>query len=183
MLKHYNKTDRVWVLSDLHLNHDKEFIWGARGFNNITEMNNTIIRNIKEKILPEDDFYICGDVALGPPDIELLKQIPGQIHVILGNHDTENRMQLYQELGWKVSLCEKVRCGKQWVLFTHYPTLTGNCDGSPLNQNVLNISGHTHSKDKWSAAIPFMYNASCEANNCAPILLSDIVDYVKKQLQ
>lgn len=35
----------MYFTSDLHLNHDKEFIYKNRGFNSINEMNNTIIRN------------------------------------------------------------------------------------------------------------------------------------------
>ena len=34
-----NGERKVWLTSDLHLCHDKEFIWGPRGFKNVDEMN------------------------------------------------------------------------------------------------------------------------------------------------
>ena len=33
----------IWLISDTHLNHDREFIWKARGFSSVEEMNNAII--------------------------------------------------------------------------------------------------------------------------------------------
>ena len=32
----------IWLCSDLHLGHDREFVWKKRGFSSCEEMNNTI---------------------------------------------------------------------------------------------------------------------------------------------
>ena len=32
---------KIFVTSDLHFGHDREFIWKARGFNSVQEMNET----------------------------------------------------------------------------------------------------------------------------------------------
>ena len=31
--------NNIWFTSDLHINHNKEFLWGPRGFVNEKEMN------------------------------------------------------------------------------------------------------------------------------------------------
>ena len=106
----YTSDARVWITSDFHLGHDKPFIWEARGFNSVQEMNQTIIKNLQETITkPTDELYICGDVTLGEINRELLWQIPGRVHIILGNHDTDARAQVYKDLGWSVSFGERIK--------------------------------------------------------------------------
>ena len=136
----YTPDSRVWVTSDLHLGHDKSFIWEARGFDSVQEMNQTIIKNLQKIITkPTDELYICGDVTLGEINRELLWQIPGRVHVILGNHDTDARAQVYKDLGWSVSFGERIKYtdgtqkGQMSFLLTHYPTLTAN-PGDKISQ-------------------------------------------------
>ena len=46
----YTPKAQVWLTSDLHFGHDREFVWGARGFNSVQEMNEKIIENLQEAI-------------------------------------------------------------------------------------------------------------------------------------
>ena len=48
----------IYFTSDLHLGHDQEFIWGARGFNSVTEMNEKIITRWNSRITKDDDIGI-----------------------------------------------------------------------------------------------------------------------------
>ena len=41
----------IWLISDTHFNHNKEFVWKARGFNSVEEMNETIIKNVNTDTL------------------------------------------------------------------------------------------------------------------------------------
>lgn len=59
---------KIWLSSDYHLNHDKEFIWKARGFKSVEEMNEAIITRNNELVSPEDTLIICGDLMLGGAD-------------------------------------------------------------------------------------------------------------------
>lgn len=59
------KITMIYFTSDWHIGHDKDFIWRPRGFNNVTEMNNTLIKNCNSVIQPEDTLFILGDLALG----------------------------------------------------------------------------------------------------------------------
>ena len=80
---------KIYLTSDLHLGHDREFIWKARGFNSIQQMNETIVETWNRTVDDDDDIYILGDVMLGSPDnIHYVERLRGRIHIVLGNHDT-----------------------------------------------------------------------------------------------
>lgn len=55
----------IFIVSDLHLGHSKDFIYGARGFENVEDMNETIIRKWNEVVNYEDDVYVLGDLVMG----------------------------------------------------------------------------------------------------------------------
>ena len=55
----------IWFTSDLHLGHDRDFVWGARGFNTLEEMEQAIVERINSKVQPEDYVYLLGDSMLG----------------------------------------------------------------------------------------------------------------------
>lgn len=176
LVQKYSQDTQIWFISDLHLNHQKQFIWQSRGFTNIQEHNQTILNNIKECVRDNDEFYILGDLTLGPIEEvkEILRQLPGRIHVILGNHDTDRRIEFYQSLGWDVQFSTVIRWEKYRFYLSHYPTITGNTD-EELRAATFCIYGHTHSKTAWDARLPLAYNVAPEANNNRPVSISDIV--------
>ena len=90
----------IWLTSDLHLGHDRDFVWGARGFDTLEEMEQAIVERFNSKVQPEDDVYLLGDSMLGDLEhgFELLKLLNGKKHFIIGNHDTKNRITKYAEL-------------------------------------------------------------------------------------
>ena len=91
---------RVFVCSDTHLGHNKDFLYAPRGFTNIQEHNEAIVKNWNSEITDDDIVYHLGDVVLGDIDtgIEYLKRLKGQIKIIPGNHDTPSKIDRYQEL-------------------------------------------------------------------------------------
>lgn len=51
---------RIWVTSDLHIGHNREFIYKTRGFNNIEEHDKKLVINWNELVDPADVVYILG---------------------------------------------------------------------------------------------------------------------------
>ena len=90
--------DKIWFSSDLHLMHDRDFVYKPRGFNSVYEMNEQIIKNFNEVVDDGDDLYLLGDLMLNDnvAGMQLLNQLPGRKHIILGNHDTNTRVELYK---------------------------------------------------------------------------------------
>lgn len=51
---------KIFLTSDLHFNHDREFIYGPRGFKSVEEMNEALIKNWNGTVTNEDDVYVLG---------------------------------------------------------------------------------------------------------------------------
>ena len=176
-VRKYNEDTKVWLMSDLHLGHDRDFVWAKRGFSNVQEHNEALIENIKTCVGENDEFFILGDLTLGDLDAAapLLAQIPGHVHVILGNHDTERRIEFYQSLGWDVQFATRIRWRKYHFYLSHYPTDCANDGEDKISLATLNIYGHTHQSDAWIPERPFSYCVCPEANYNMPIEIMDVV--------
>ena len=171
--------NKIFLTSDLHLGHDREFVWGARGFNNITEMNEAIITNWNTLVDDFDDVYVLGDLCLGDHEnVDLLKRLNGRIHIVLGNHDTPKREELYKQLPnvVEVECAIRLTYRKHHFFLTHYPCLTGNLEREGLKQMTLNLYGHTHQKTNFYEDRPYMVHVGTDSRNCAPVLIDDIID-------
>ena len=181
----------IYITSDFHFGHDKDFIYQPRGFSSVDEMNKAIFDNYIATIKPDDDIYILGDVLVGNAltlneGIDLLNQLPGHIHLVRGNHDSNVRWSAYQErCTWdlvEASNSTYIHYKKYHFYLTHYPTITSNNDyDKPLKQRLLNICGHSHSLDKWADADKgYIYHVEVDAHDCYPVLLDDIIEDFKQ---
>lgn len=175
----------IYLTSDLHFGHDRQFLYEPRGFNEISEHDERIIENWNEKITPEDDVYILGDLMLGNNEhgIECVKRLNGHLHIIYGNHDTDSRKKLYNELGIIHGYADVIKYKKYIFYMSHYPTITSNLDdGESLHQKVINLYGHTHQKSNFYRDIPTMYHVGLDSHNNTPILLDDIIKDIKEKI-
>ena len=176
----------IYFTSDTHFNHDKEFCWKARGFNSVEEMNNKIMENWNNTITDEDEVYLLGDVMLGDyqKGIDILSQLKGKIYIIIGNHCTQKRIELYKELPniIEVTYAKLIRIGKQHYYLSHYPTFTANYDDKPYHNHIINLYGHTHQRDKfftmgdplYTEPNPFMYHVGVDSHDCYPVSIDEI---------
>lgn len=185
MVRKYTTEQRVWVMSDLHLGHNQSFVYEKRGFQSIEEHNQVLIENIKTCVGENDDFYILGDLTLGDLEVATayLHQISGHVHIILGNHDTDRRVEFYESLGWDVQFATVIRYGKQRFYLSHYPTNTTNPGEDFLSLATVNLYGHTHQDWNWCSDAPFAFCVCPEANDNQPLLLQEIIDDIKENIQ
>ena len=176
---------KIWFVSDTHFCHEKEFLWRPRGFNSQYEMNEAIVKNWNSVVSPEDDVYLLGDVMLNDnaEGIKLLKSLKGDIHIVCGNHDTNERIKLYESC-WnvvEVEMAIRLKYKKYHFFLSHYPTLCGNYDdGKELKKHMINLCGHTHTKDPfadWDKGL--IYHVELDAHNNYPVLIDDIIEDIK----
>jgi len=178
---------RIWICSDLHFGHDKDFIYGPRGFDSIEEHDRTIIKNWNELISWDDEVWLLGDCMLNDNGggCRKLNQLAGNIRIIAGNHDTATRVQMYANIRPTI-----LTMGLAYILkyqgysfyLSHYPTLTVNGDtDKPLKRQVLNICGHSHTQDRFKDMDKgIIYHAELDAHDNKPVLLDDIIGDIKK---
>lgn len=180
---------RIWLTSDLHLGHDRDFIWGARGFNSIEEHDEAIIKNWNSLVEPDDIVYCLGDLMLNDNagGVRKLNQLTGNIRILYGNHDTSTRIQLYNNIRPTIfgyGLAYLLRHGGYNFYLSHYPTMTSNLDGDkPLKQRLINLCGHVHTQDKFKDMDKgIIYHVELDAQNNKPILLDDIIEDIKNYI-
>ena len=171
----------IWVISDTHFNHNKDFIFGGqRGFSSVYEMNEALIENWNKVVKPDDIVYHLGDMMLGQLEdgLKIIKQLKGRIYLAYGNHDTSSRLEAFNHIYniEDIQFGYRLKAGKKTLLLTHYPTLTGNYDAS----KTYSIHGHTHSPNKFDKNHELTYNVSCEAINCTPINLEQILFEIRQ---
>jgi calcineurin-like phosphoesterase family protein len=176
----------IYFISDTHFNHDRSFVYGPRGFSSVADADETIIRNWNSTVGMGDDIYVLGDFFLGT-DMNyiqnVLSSLNGRIHLILGNHDTPAKIQLYEQTPNIVEVvpAKLFNYGKRNFYLSHYPTLTANYNDSPKTA-VYNLHGHTHDVRKFFNNNPYMYNVACDAQNNTPVSIDQIMMEIDEML-
>ena len=170
----------IWLCSDWHFCHNREFIYRPRNFTSVEEMNETIVDRHNSLVLPEDDVYVLGDLMLGDNEkgIELIRRMNGKLHIAIGNHDTTSRIELYKTLPNLVDInyVHAFKYRKYNFYCSHYPTLTGNLEAESLHQVAINLYGHTHQLEKFYEDRPYMFHCGMDSNACNPVNIDYIID-------
>lgn len=175
-----------WFSSDLHLNHNQGFMYEPRGFSTIKEHDEAIIDNINELVRAEDTLFVLGDLMLNDNErgMECLRAIKCQdVRVVLGNHDTPARVELYQSLpncsilGYAYPFIYK----KKRFMLSHYPMLTQNMDDDKKPwQKTWNLCGHSHTKNKFDP-ITHSIHVELDAWNNKPVEIEQILELVRNE--
>ena len=176
----------VWLTSDWHLFHDRQFIYAPRGFNSVEENNKAILERHNSLVNPNDDVYVLGDLLLGGGDsldkgLELISKFNGNLHLVRGNHDTDKRWQAYTDLPNVVAMDNAfyLKYNGYHFYLSHYPTMTGNLEKESLKQVLINFYGHTHQQDNFYNDIPWMYHVGVDSHACYPVSIDVAIQEMK----
>lgn len=176
----------IFLTSDLHFGHDREFLWGPRGFQSSLEHDEAIIANWNSVVTPEDHVYVLGDLML-EDDVygaSCVRRLNGHLHLVRGNHDSDRRWkEIYPWLPNVVELCgwsTVIRYRKFMFHLSHWATATANYDDDKsLRSKLLSLSGHTHKKDKFHNETDLNYNVALDAHNNFPVSLDEVIEDLK----
>lgn len=177
----------IFITSDLHFCHDREFLYGPRGFKTVAEMNAAIVANWNAVVGKNDEVYVLGDLMLNDnvEGARLIYQLNGRIHVIRGNHDTDERLRLYGKMPniVSVSACEWVKYNGYSFVLTHFPTITTNGGARHLKREYINLCGHTHTPDRWvDWNKGRIYHCDLDAHNNTPVSLDAIIEDLENKV-
>lgn len=184
---------RVWITSDLHIGHNKDYIFRDRGFKSIEEHDRALVANWNELVGGEDIVYILGDVMLKHDlddtdfayGLSVLEQLKGKLVIIRGNHDTVGKSERYKSLanvlraGEAALYLDYPESGRYHFYLTHYPTLISHKKLKSVKTALINIYGHTHQKEHFYNNHPYMYCACMDAHDLKPVLLDEIIEEIK----
>lgn len=179
----------IWFTSDLHMSHAKEFLYGPRNFSNEKEMNEAIVENWNSVVQAEDTVYNLGDMAMNDISsaIPYLNMLNGTQYWLLGNHDTDNKVERILKSCWKISVpaqtyADVIKAGGMSIYMSHYPTLTANFDDKHFSRHVLSLHGHTHQTTNWlDLTNPFLYHVGLDSHDMKPVNLDEIIADIRNR--
>lgn len=169
----------VYFTADLHLGHANILKHTGRPFDTIEEMNHTLISNWNRKVHRNDTVYIMGDLFFrnAVPAEELLRQMKGKKHLVVGNHDKDwmKTVELTEHFE-TVQFMAEVNDGNHRLTLCHYPMMAWN----KCNRGSFLIHGHIHNNRNdtyWPLLrnMPNALNAGVDINNYEPVTFAELV--------
>lgn len=160
----------TFYTSDLHFGHGNIIDYSDRPFDSIEHMNEEMIVRWNETVLPTDEVYVLGDVALGKrtETVPLAGRLNGKKKLVRGNHDTcwcghrkvrQSDIDLYAEhFELLPNIVEHTLANGIPVRLCHFPYSGDSHDEDrftshrPVNDGTWLLHGHVHEKflrDRW----------------------------------
>lgn len=172
----------IFITSDTHFCHQREFLYQPRGFQSVEEMNEAIVERWNEIVSNSSIVFHLGDMCLNDNSTatEVINRLNGKIYWLAGNHDSDNRIDEILSKCPNVSLHENmyatiIKSGKWRFYLSHYPTKVGSYDEEErLTNRIWNLCGHTHTQDKWLDIANGCYHCELDAHNCYPVNIEQI---------
>lgn len=168
--------NKVFAISDTHFCHRADFIWKARGFSSVEEMDEKLIENWNKVVSPEDTVIHVGDVifqAVTKTDI-ILPRLNGKKILVMGNHDKGKNLLKYFDDFYSIKEYDN-------YVFSHIPIHPYELNSRFLGK--INIHGHIHKSVDNSYNFKFTYptlNVNCEfLPDFAPININKIPEIWK----
>lgn len=185
---------KVFFTSDCHYNHRNILEFCNRPFKDVDEMQAILIENWNSVVRPQDIVFDLGDFAFAPnwKWIEILGQLNGRHHLILGNHDIsrfpgDTVMRLFDGVYNKLI----IKIDDRTILLNHEPLL---CYGGTYRDKaglVYQLFGHVHSgplsnkgKDdpRLEFLFPTQYDVGVDNNNFTPISFEEVDSIIQNKL-
>lgn len=189
---------KIWVTSDQHFQNRN--IWAkyetfTRPFNSQGEHDAMMIHHWNSVVSPDDLVFVLGDFIMGDSEnVEsLLYRLNGIIFLVRGNHDTNNKIEIYKQHPEKVIAVEDYNIlyyKEKFIVMNHYPVQGDSVKGNHLKSDgwknateffgqnyndCVYLYGHVHSNAPHDMK-NHCYHVGVDTNNLTPVLLDDIVD-------
>lgn len=131
----------IYFISDTHFGNKKYIGYCQRPFQSNEEMDQAIIQNINNIVKPKDILYCLGDFCHKGEDPKKYREqiLCNKIHLILGNHDIENKFDKGFE---SISLIKEITHCKQKIIMCHYPMRAWH----KSYKNSWMLYGHVHNR-------------------------------------
>ncbi len=157
----------TFITSDLHLGHKNIIHHCDRPFENLDQMNKTIVNNWNNIIKPHDKVFFLGDLTFRSYRTEFwIPLLNGKITFIKGNHDWFNDTYY---------LDSHILKYKGYLYY-----LVHNPRNVPEEWQGWAICGHTHNKTPFFNKKQKRFNISSDVTNFKPVNM-DYISYLVRQ--
>lgn len=156
-----------WTISDTHFFHSNIINYCNRPFPNVEVMNQKLIDNWNSVVNPNDIVFHLGDFGFSSKgNLEkVLKQLNGDIILVLGNHDRMS-VSSFLSMGFKEVHKKPIVMGN--YILSHIPI-------DDVSFDIINIHGHIHNVYNEKYDNERYINVSAEVINYTPIKLDSIM--------
>jgi calcineurin-like phosphoesterase family protein len=184
-LNHQN----VYFTSDAHFFHANIIKYDKRPFKDVYEMNDTIVENWNNKVSKDDIVFYLGDLsfeASGRRTNELVHDLNGTIHFIMGNHDhirDIKALSRFETINDYVELSvpdEDANRGKQQIMMMHYAMLSWD----KAHHGAWALHGHEHGHLMKNPAYDWYYkykvlDVGSNMHNYTPLSYAELKEHMK----
>lgn len=125
----------VFITSDWHLGH-RAIAQYREGVNSVDHNTQILVDNYKSVVKKRDICWFLGDVMFEPQYLDVIADLPGTKHLVLGNHCTDRKVTAKQLCEVFDSVHGIVKYKDAWL--THCPIHPQELHGR------INIHGHMH---------------------------------------
>lgn len=184
----------VLYTSDPHLGHEK--VSTIRGFGSTQEHDEKFIENWIKTVRKSDQVWVLGDIAVSNLDgaLKIFADLPGEKHLISGNHDASHPMhrkftgkvQRYLEVFKTVQpyACRKI--DNQSVFLSHFPYNGEGGDRGDIRYPEWRLPdfghwllhGHTHMEDQRRHGKQI--HVGLDAWDFTPVTTAQIIDLMRE---
>lgn len=167
----------IYFTSDLHLGHRAAIRMCERPFEDIDDMNRTLIDNINARVQKNDTLYILGDLAFRIPveeANELISKLKCKKILIKGNHDKNYNESFFEGI---YDFLE-INYGGHSISLMHYPMV----EWPRSRRGSIHLHGHQHNKSEYNAHQRDegfrRYDVGVDANYFFPISVKEILSFM-----
>ena len=162
--------NNIFFTADTHFNHAKIIELCHRPFENVKEMDETMIENWNHIVKQKDTVYLLGDFAYGKNDEvkKLRYRLNGKIHLILGNHDYQNKIQRLTNIFSSMNDLLTFKYNKKYIVLCHYPLVTWD----KQKTNSFQLHGHCHGNLK--TINKYQMDVGVDCNNFYPVSIEQV---------
>lgn len=139
--------NKIFVTSDTHFGHTNILLYCARPFENVTQMNESLIERWNAVVTNGDIVYHLGDFAFMKAELiipNIISRLNGRIKLIPGNHDRQMKKLSHTFEGVtafeRLSPLEKVEIEGRHFVLCHFPLE----EWENQKYDFIHLHGHTH---------------------------------------
>ena len=173
----------MYFSSDSHAFHTNilRYCKDTRPFESVEEMNAVIIKGWNSVVSDKDEIYHLGDLSFGDAlqTRELLRQLRGKKHLVLGDHDKVIRSNRDIQ-GYFASVQEykELKYDKKRIVLSHFPFLSWN--GS--YRGSWHLHGHSHNGLFEANANVRRLDVGVDSVGFIPISIEAVADTMKAKI-
>jgi calcineurin-like phosphoesterase family protein len=185
----------IWLTADTHFDHANIIRFCDRPFKSVQEMNEIMILNWNQTVMPDDEIHFLGDFCFNyQKSLDFTSRLNGIKHLTMGNHDPchprhkkkAKSTQAYLDAGWaSVELHREFQTEIGKVMVSHLPYEEGNPQFDQRfqefrlkNEGLPLICGHVH--EKWTVR-DSMVNCGVDVWGFKPVTLQTIISLFSKK--